>query len=218
MRPTQEQIDLFWSKVEKRGENECWPWLAGKKVDKEYGGFYFRQINNTIASHKIAFIIAHNFDFEDIPDSIIIRHSCNNPPCVNPLHLKMGTCKDNSQDMVNSGNSLKGSKNPKYIHISKDTINEMRKKYSKKIGIRQISKEYNVSYGYAYNIVKNRIHTDENYNPPDFNGAIKFGSDIVNNVREMKQRGVSVSHICVTFNISQSQVYNILRGDQRNNV
>ena len=45
-----------------------------------------------------------------IPDGHIIRHTCDNPPCINPDHLISGTMKDNSMDMVKRGRSTKGTR------------------------------------------------------------------------------------------------------------
>src|SRR5688572_18610657 len=103
----QEQINRFWSKVRKSGDTnkDCWEWIAGYKNKEGYGGFYIKQIDNTVLCHKISFCLAHNFELNDIPDCYVIRHTCNNPKCVNPKHLKLGTYQDNSKDMIEAGNS-----------------------------------------------------------------------------------------------------------------
>jgi hypothetical protein len=50
--------------------------------------------------------------FGEIPEGLVVRHKCDNRGCINPEHLELGTSKDNSQDMVKHGRSLKGEKHP----------------------------------------------------------------------------------------------------------
>ena len=51
--------------------------------------------------------------FGEIPKGMVIRHKCDNPKCINPEHLELGTHQDNSNDMVNRNRSCKGKKNGK---------------------------------------------------------------------------------------------------------
>lgn len=68
-RLTNEQIERFWSKVDKTpglGPNgDCWHWTAGNKNKDGYGGFYLWQIDNTLNAHKVSFLIEHNFAIWD---------------------------------------------------------------------------------------------------------------------------------------------------------
>ncbi len=71
-------------------ENGCWEWKA-KKDKNGYGIIYATK--NTRA-HRFSYELYHGKIFENL----IICHKCDNPPCVNPDHLFMGTHKDNAQD------------------------------------------------------------------------------------------------------------------------
>src|SRR5258708_7787002 len=95
-------LDNFhYGKYIKRGENDCWLWCAGKTHDG-YGRFNYRNKNN-----KSKHIMAHRFMWElingAIPEGLLVLHSCDNPSCVNPKHLFLGTHVDNMQDMVSKG-------------------------------------------------------------------------------------------------------------------
>ena len=95
-----EQLSVrFWSKVDKKGADECWPWTAAK-ANKGYGtiGIGGRGSGN-IGAHRLSYIL----NIGQIPDGKIVCHKCDNPPCCNPAHLFLGTHKDNTQDMMQKG-------------------------------------------------------------------------------------------------------------------
>lgn len=78
----------------------CWVWNGGRR-QKGYG--FFR-----IAGKRVR---AHRFSYElfvgKIPADLFVLHRCDNPPCVNPLHLFLGTAADNYHDMVSKGREFR---------------------------------------------------------------------------------------------------------------
>ena len=96
----------FWSKVDKCGDDECWPWTATKSR-LGYGKFTLG-VNNKVNAHRYSYEIANG----PIPDGMLVCHGCDNPPCVNPKHLFVGTHKDNMQDAVKKGRAARGSRLP----------------------------------------------------------------------------------------------------------
>lgn len=93
----------FWSLVEQRGPNECWPWKAGMN-GVGYGVFYPSPRNGVLATRYACSIPAREIP----PRSIYCLHSCDNPICCNPRHLRWGTPTDNVRDAI----SRKRHRNP----------------------------------------------------------------------------------------------------------
>ena len=87
-------MERFWSKVKKTPE--CWLWTAYRD-NKGYGEFGLdRKVHK---AHRVAYLLTYGA----IPEGAHILHSCDNPQCVNPKHLRAGTRKDNMQDKVQRG-------------------------------------------------------------------------------------------------------------------
>src|SRR5690625_1049217 len=97
---TPERTDRFWSKVDVRSPDECWEW-AGERMVSGYG-VYCEWANNRrwlrITAHRLSLLIAG----QEIADRVV-RHDCDNPPCVNPQHLRVRTQADNIRDAIGRG-------------------------------------------------------------------------------------------------------------------
>lgn len=97
--------DRFWEKVNKKSDDECWEWI-GYKDNKGYG-----ILNNqhSTKAHRISWVI-HN---GKIPNKMCVCHHCDNPSCVNPNHLWLGSVAENNRDKELKGrhNGLRGERN-----------------------------------------------------------------------------------------------------------
>ena len=80
----------FWRKVQR--DDGCWMWTAGRDGDG-YGSYRNKR------AHRVAWQLTRG----PIPDGLVVCHSCDNPACVRPDHLFLGTQQDNIQDMLRKG-------------------------------------------------------------------------------------------------------------------
>lgn len=91
--------ERFWRKVNLLGS--CWEW-TGNRMKGGYGTFAFRK--GTWGAHRVAYTLC----VAEIPDDKMLLHSCDNPGCVNPAHLRVGSHKDNMEDKVARGRQRNG--------------------------------------------------------------------------------------------------------------
>lgn len=93
---TESDLERFHSKIERKLPLECWDWTAFRDRDG-YG--WFRLNRQMEGAHRVAYRIANG----EISLECKILHSCDNPPCCNPAHLRAGTQTENIRDMDRKG-------------------------------------------------------------------------------------------------------------------
>lgn len=140
----------FWSQVEKT--DGCWTWL-GRKYPSGYGRFRAKY------AHRLAYELARG----PIPDGLCVCHTCDNPPCVNPDHLWLGTHQDNMRDRNIKGRTAKqsGRTNARKRNASKlltdQQILEIRRRYIPgQVTQIELAKEYGISKRFLWDIVTRR--------------------------------------------------------------
>jgi len=109
----------FGRYVNKDNQNGCWIW-TGAKFNNGYGAI------DGNGSHRLSWEL-HN---GPIPKDLCVCHKCDNPSCVNPEHLFLGTQKDNIQDMIKKGRrgDIKGEKHP-HSKLTEEKVRKIRDLY-----------------------------------------------------------------------------------------
>jgi len=147
-------LTRFWKKVDKTSHpNGCWVWI-GKKDLYGYGRFY---INYRLHSaHRLSYAFAKG-EIED--PKLKVCHHCDNPACVNPDHLFLGTHSDNMRDMHRKGRGTRngrpptgrGEDNPA-SKISLAQAEEIRQLKSQGVDWRTLSQQFGISKAQIYRI------------------------------------------------------------------
>ena len=96
--------DRFWQKVAKAGPDDCWQWIGAK--NKAGYGHLSAGVRDEghVQAHRAAWQMANG---QPIPDGMLVMHICDNPACVNPAHLSLGTFADNTADMDGKGRRVR---------------------------------------------------------------------------------------------------------------
>lgn len=137
MRRTMEE--RFWHKVERRGDDECWPWLGS--IGKQGYGFLYRGKGEggMTTSHRASWLI-HN---GEIPAGMFVLHTCDVRECVNPTHLYLGDVRDNARDAVARGRVPKGERAGS-SKLRADDVAEIRRLAAEGVSQRVIAERFGV--------------------------------------------------------------------------
>lgn len=144
----QKYIDRFWSRVSKSPNPDgCWEWIGSlvSRVDSRCYGRMF-VAGRHILSHRLSWVI----HFGDIPEGEVVCHNCpggDNPRCIRPEHLFLGTQAVNMHDC-----NKKGRAGLMYV-LSENEVREARKAYASGESYQSIGRRHGVTWGCIYNLV-----------------------------------------------------------------
>ena len=145
-------IDKFWKNVSVDKPYKCWEWIGAK--GNGYGKFYSN--GKQLLAHRVSWVI-HNGklpkrDGNDEP--LFVCHKCDNPGCVNPDHLYLGTHFDNMQDRIVSPKSHNKGEKHGLHKVGEKEVLEMRSKYIRNVyTLKMIAAEYDISYVEVHKII-----------------------------------------------------------------
>ncbi len=154
----------FWSLVKK--SKKCWEWI-GYKAESGHG--IARNDGKPIKAHRLAWILLRG----PIPSGIFVCHHCDNPACVRPTHLFLGTAKDNNRDRHFKGRSrglfTAGADHPAKIRagdghwctkLSNKNVKEIRRLHSTGWSQKALGTAFDVNPATISRIIRNlwRIH------------------------------------------------------------
>jgi hypothetical protein len=167
-------VDRFWSKVDQSGgPDACWIW-TGWRSSKGYGRS--RSVGRWLFAHRVSWELANG----PIPSGLLVCHHCDNPPCVNPAHLFVGTNSDNMRDCISKGRNgacthpervARGSRHSSVTHpelvqrgsshcrakLTEADIPVIRSRVKRGESRRAVSKDYGVSAVVIGEIVKGKL-------------------------------------------------------------
>lgn len=143
-------------------DSGCWEWNGIKR--RGYGMINSGKRNSK--GHHIPLIasrVAWTLHYGEIPEDMFICHTCDNPPCVNPDHLFLGTQHENNSDMAQKKRTLNGERRPQ-SKLTDNEVEEIRRKYVEG-GISQqvLGKQYGVSQSAVSLIVSRQRRGERTY-------------------------------------------------------
>lgn len=143
-------IDRFWSKVNKDTESGCWEWAFACKDKSGYGQTWWN--GSLKRAHRVSWEL-HN---GPISRGLWVLHRCDNPSCVNPDHLFLGTHQDNMDDKNNKGRQvrLSGDRGG-FNKLTIEQVLEIRDRYSNgDVSHRELGQEYGVANSQISKIIR----------------------------------------------------------------
>lgn len=138
-----------------KNKNGCWEW-TGARDGNGYGNLFDGE--KMQKAHRLS----HAIFIGPIPEKMLVMHSCDNPPCVNPKHLKAATYSENMQDasLKNRWTAISFFRNPEthsHAKLDWDKVMKMRKMYASKFyTCAELGREFSVSSATARAIVLNK--------------------------------------------------------------
>ncbi len=157
---TQTTEELFWEKVRKADGDACWEWQGSRSVANRYGQFSCRLTPTKTASlraHRVMWVMVNG----SIPPGMVVCHRCDNPGCVRPDHLFLGTLKDNARDCAAKGRMAR-QRNP-YLgrterKLTADKVRAIRAAYTGRYGQKaELARMYGVSATVIRHILTRKI-------------------------------------------------------------
>ena len=219
----QKDIDRFWEKIAFPNDlvNDCWEWQAAKNK-KGYGQFGFA--GSMCGAHRFSYMIFKGA----IKEGLCIRHKHDNPSCVNPHHLLVGTRQDNSDDKIRRNRQAKGEDiwSAKLTEIEAD---EILIQLLQKVPVKSLAIQHNISKSIIYNISTGRIwkqsfdklsviqkqqledNRKREYEGED-NGNSKLTENEVDEILGQLLQKVPVKSLAIQYNVHSDSIYNISTG------
>lgn len=129
----------FWAHVDKTGD--CWLW-TGWRNRRGYGQFYRRgqRPSRSLYAHRVSWEL-HN---GAIPPGLFVCHHRDNPPCVNPAHIFIGTIRDNHVDMVRKGRQPRGETSSS-AKLAASQVRQIREQLAAGVSHRRLAARYGVT-------------------------------------------------------------------------
>lgn len=208
-------INRFWEKVNVGNPDECWGWEAF--TDRRgYGRLSSRRDMAPWRAHRFSWAIFNNRQ----PGDLYVCHHCDNPSCVNPAHLFLGTQADNILDAVEKGRMknngpARGENNPS-AKLTMQEVRDLRSDYCNGMTYEEIEEKYEVSS--VTKIVRNISYYDPEYEPISGNAKPRpwrklFLPEEVEEIKKVYNSIGSSRRVAKAYNTNKTTILKIAKGE-----
>jgi len=161
----QQVLRIFWQRVDKKASTKaCWEWKR-QRDDEGYGVFVYR--DREYMAHRVACAIKYK---RDIPQELVVLHSCDNPPCCNPHHLTPGTQAQNIADRVAKGRTRYGTVAGEAHYKAKLTMDQAReirrRREEQGYTYRELAHTFGVNEAVISDIINKRTYREDEGDGP----------------------------------------------------
>lgn len=126
--------------------DSCWEWLGGCNTQTGYG--VITRNRRKLGAHRVSFEMFNG----PLGEGQVVRHSCDNPPCVNPRHLLPGSHQDNTDDRIARGGQFQG-RFP--VKLDADKVREIRR-MSSTVPAQELAAIYGVKIAQIRDVIAGR--------------------------------------------------------------
>lgn len=139
----------FWDRVH-RPKHGCWTWTGATNADG-YGWLWWEGRNHL--AHRISWELTYG----EIPENLCVLHHCDNPPCVHPHHLWLGTRQENNQDKTRKGRAqrLKGERNGR-AKLTKELVLKLREMHKEGWSSTELADKFGIPKSTTHHAISGR--------------------------------------------------------------
>lgn len=203
-------VELFKRKFVEAGPNECWEWLASKN---SWGYGIMCQNRKQVQTQWLAHRISYEHFVGPIPEGMLVCHTCDNPGCVNPSHLFLGSNADNIADRQAKGRGVVGERGGN-SKLTEAQAREIIARYRAGESPRTLGPEYGITHNSAWHIITGRTWPhlkDENSKTSTGWNTPLTEADALE-IIALRHQGQSRKEIAAKFSINANSVSRICSG------
>ena len=213
---TPEDGQRFWSRLGMGAPDECWEWRWASRPSG-YGVFVVQGKN--LSTHRVAWELTSG----ESAEGLVVMHSCDNPPCCNPEHLRAGTQKENVADAFNKGRRMVGERHHNAV-LTEDDVIAIRILYRHQVPVAELAARYGIgecsmirairgiTWGHVPDPVDGASQRGKGAAGED-NGMAVLTKDDVLEIRWLSDAGVDRKQLQTRFGVSKTLIARIVRGD-----
>jgi len=208
MELSEKDIKKFLSKFTIGEDDDCWNW-NGRLDNGGYGKLSASTPKHTtLMAHRVSYTLYVG----NIMDGMIIMHMCDNPRCVNPKHLMMGTQKENIEDCVNKNRrSPQDGSNNNSAKLTEDEVKQILKLYiEESMNAEVIAEKYRVGRKTVFRIVNGDYWGGVEGQRVKKYRNIKLDIEKARTIRKLYSEGVTQKELSLIYSVDDCTIYNVI--------